>query len=286
MAALSLHRVSVWLDAFAPSRGAFAHALDWAAHLGLPLRAIAADCQVPAKSRLGADSVIECRGIEGEAADVVRACAATCDRSGIPLDTLTWRGPLTTGVQTLMDPGDLCVFGKTLPARLKRALLRESLQTPWASTLVCPTAWDAVSRILVLYQHADLAPAYLDAVATFCRRFDSRPVVLAMARTNSEARWRRRAAEGAFMLRGLAADFDTLVGGDVRAAVTWVAKWRRCTHVVLAKRYATGWWRWFRGDWIEQLLDPTDRLAFLALPDAGDAEDGPPARTAHSHSVR
>jgi nucleotide-binding universal stress UspA family protein len=270
MAALALERVSVWLDAFAPERGAFAHALDWAEHLGLPLRAIAAHCQHHDFSRAGGDAVVECDGIEGDAAPIVRACAKTCDRSGVPLDALTWRGPVTTGVQTLLEPAELCVFGKTLPTRLKGALLRESLQMPWASALVCPTAWQPVSRILVLYQHADPAPAYLDAVATVCHRFDSRPIVLAVARSEAEARWRLRSAAGALAIRGLAADFDTVVGGDVRSAVASVAKWRRCSHVVVAKRHATGWWRWLRGDPIEQLLDLSDQLTFLALPDTFD----------------
>jgi nucleotide-binding universal stress UspA family protein len=285
MAALSLERVSVWLDAFSPDHGAFAHALDWAEHLGLPLRAIAAQCQHHVFSRAGADCVVECNGIEGDVEPVIRACAATCDRSGVPLDALTWRGPMDTGVQSLLEPAELCVFGKALPAQLEGALLRESLQMPWTSALICPTAWQPVSRILVLYQHADPAPAYLDAVATVCHRFDSRPVVLAVARTDAESRWRLRAAQGALALRGLAADFDTIVGGDIRSSVASVAKWRRCTHVVVAKRHATGWWRWLRGDPLEQLLDLSDQLTFLALPDTFDPADERAARPKCSKAV-
>jgi hypothetical protein len=285
MAALALERVSVWLDAFSPDRGAFAHALDWAEHLGLPLRAIAAQCQHHETSRLGSDAVVECNGIEGDIAPIVRACEKTCDQSGVPLDALTWRGPVTTGVQTLLEPAELCVFGKALPTRLKGALLRESLQMPWTSALICPTAWQPVSRILVLYQHADPAPAYLDAVATVCHRFDSRPIVLALAHTDAEARLRQRAALGALMLRGLSADFDSVVGGDVCSAVAWVAKWRRCSHVVVAKRHATGWWRWLRGDPLEQLFDISDQLTFLALPDTYDPADERATRPECSNAV-
>jgi hypothetical protein len=267
MPVLVLQRVSVWLDAFAPERGAFAHALEWAAHLNLPLRAIAAPRQYGQTFRLRGTAAVDCGGHEDDAEPLVRACAATCDRSGIPHDALTWRGPIVTGVRAMLDPADLCVFGKELPARLKGVLLRESLQSPWAPALVCPTTWQPVSRILVLYQHADPPPAYLGAVAEVCRRFDSRPVVLAVARTDAEANWRQRAAETALAAYGLSAEFDTVVGGDVRSAVAWAAKWRRCSHVIVAKRHAVGWWRWLRGDPIEQLLGLSDRLTFLALPD-------------------
>ena len=126
-----------------------------------------------------------------------------------------------------------------------------------------------VSRLLVLHQHADPAGDFLTAAAEICRRFDSRPLVLTVARSDSEARRRRRAAEATLAARGQSGDFDIVVGGDVRSAVAWVARWRRCSHVVVAKRHSRGSWRWLHGDPVERLLGVSDRLTLLALPDAG-----------------
>jgi hypothetical protein len=42
MDSLAIRRISVWPDLSAPDQGAFAHACDWAEHLGLPLEAFAA----------------------------------------------------------------------------------------------------------------------------------------------------------------------------------------------------------------------------------------------------
>jgi hypothetical protein len=267
MAALTLLHVSVWLDAFAPERGAFAHALEWASHLSIPLLAIAARGQRRETSRIQGDFAVEREGLEGEAEKLIEACVARCEQTGVPHDALMWQGPAEVGVRTFLHPGELCVFGKGLPSHLKRTLLCETLHSPETSALVCPTDWRPLSRILVLYQHTDPAPTYLDAVAALCRGFDTRPVVLAVARTDADARWRQRLAEGALAGRGLVADFDAISGSDIRSAVAWAAKWRRCSHVIVAKRHASGWWRWLRGDPLEQLVGLTDRLAFLAISD-------------------
>ncbi len=266
MAALALQRVSVWLDALAPGQAAFAHALDWAGRLGLPLRAIAARDQGPA-DRLGGEAVVECDTLDGDAAPLVRACAATCRRPGVPLDALTWRGRPEAAVRTLLGPAELCVLGDGLPTRLKGLLLRESLQRPLTPALICPAPWAPVSRLLVLLRHADPVGGFLAAAAEVCRRFDARPVVLTVARTDSEARRRQAAAEAVLAAQGLAADFDAAVGGDARTAVAWAARWRRCSHVVVAKRQAAGWWRPLRGGRVEDLLGLSDRLTLLALPD-------------------
>jgi K+-sensing histidine kinase KdpD len=92
--------------------------------------------------------------------------------------------------------------------------------------------------------------------------------VLTVARTERQARQDQRAAEELFAARGLLADFDFVVGFDVRTAVASVARWRRCSHVVLEKTRSSSWWRWLRRDTMSLLSDLTDALTFLALPGA------------------
>jgi K+-sensing histidine kinase KdpD len=170
-----------------------------------------------------------------------------------------------------------------LPDRLRGLLLRESLQGPETSALVCLAPFAPVSRLLVLHQHAEPPDGFLAAAADVCRRVGVRPVVLTVGRTDGEARRRQAVAEAVLAAGGLPADFDAVVGRDVRSAVAWAARWRRCSHVVVAKRQAAGWWRWPRNAAFQNLLGLSDRLTFLALPDR-PAADG--ARIEKPFAVR
>jgi hypothetical protein len=244
-----LSNVGVWLDDLAPAGGAFAHALEWAGRLGLPLRAVAP---------------------EGAAAKkALEACAAACTRRGVPWEGAVGQGPLPLDVDRFLDRGGLCAFGDALPPRLKEELLRQSLGSARAWVLVCPRSWHPAARVLVLDRHGDPANDFLGTAAEACRALGVTPVVLTVARTEREARARQRRAEETFAAQGLPADCDYTVGWEVCSAVAAVARWRRCTHVFVHRRSPSPWWRRLRDDPLERLLGLSDRLTFLALPGAG-----------------
>lgn len=250
-----LRHISVWVDEAAPEQGPFVHALEWAAHLGLPLHGIAAP---PTGSGV-------------RSAEQMETCARACLGRGIPWVAFPGQGPLTLEAEQSTRPPELCVFGHALPARLKEELLRRSLRGTGTSVLVCPRPWRPVSRVLVVQQHGPGGSRFLDSAAGVCRAFQVEAVVLTVARSEREARLRQRSAEEAFAAQRCPAEFDFMVGWDVRTAVAWAARWRRCSHVVLEKENALSWWRWLRGDTMGRLLELSDSLTFLALPGAGSS---------------
>jgi hypothetical protein len=273
-----MRHVSVWLDDLAPERGAFAHALEWAAHLGLPLEGIASTL------RMGGGRMLNHPGEEGRrasdatpsavSADKLVACATACVRKGVSWDTSLWQGGLA-GSDQFLRPVELCVFGDALPPPLKEQLLRRSLRSPDTSVLVCPRSWQPVSRVLVLHEHRDPNNGFLDAAAAVCHAFQIAPVVLTVARSEREARLRQRFAEERFGTCRQLADFDFVVGCDLRTAVAWVARWRRCSHVFVERGSAPPWWRWLRGDTLQRLFGLSDALTFLALPGVGQPLPSP-----------
>jgi hypothetical protein len=250
-----MRRVSVWLDDLAPERGAFAHALEWASRLALPLHGTAAT--PPAWGGRMAD-------YHRAEADRLEACAAACARRGVSWTASPWQGPLADGV-------GLRVFGDALPPQLKQELLHRRD----AAVLMCPRSWEPVSRVLVLHEHRDPDHRFLDAATRLCHAFDTTPVVLTVARTEREARLRQQAAEERLGARRQPADFDCIVGCEVRSAVAWVARWRRCSHVFVGRESAPPWWRWPRGDTLRRLAGLSDALPLLGLPGAGLALPSP-----------
>jgi hypothetical protein len=251
MAALHLQNVSTWLDDLAPQGGAFAEALDWAGRLGLPLRVFS--------ERVSA--VVPC------------AYAAACKAKGVLYQE-------ARGMDQLFQPHALAVFGNYLRGRLSQSLLHRALHNQPAAVLVCPRTAQLMERVLVLHDEWDSHAGFLDAAAQLCGALEATPVVLTVARRASAARRRQELAEQILAQHRLAAHFDLVVGGDARAAVVSVARWRRCGHVFLAQRHAEPWWRWLRSDTLRSLLGLTDSLTFLALPDEhshplAPAEEGP-----------
>jgi len=255
---LAIQNVSVWLDKLAPQCGAFAHALEWAARLRLPLRAFA-----PAQPFRDAEPA------DGAAGDKLRVCEAACSERGVPWGVYLWRSSQDLGIKCFLLRGELYVFGDTLSAGVKQDLMTQSLYNAGAPLLVCPHIWRPVSRVLVVQQQRGLGSAFLDAVAQICRHFDATPIVLTVARTEREAQERQYLAEDTFAAHHLAADFDFLVGYDLATAVTRVAQWRRCSHVFLERPETTSWWQRFSGDPLKQLVGLTDSLTLLALPGSG-----------------
>jgi hypothetical protein len=248
-----IRQISVWLDDSAPAGGAFAHALEWAALLGLPLRGAAE----PGPRRPAA---------EPEAADALSECGAACAQRGV-----AWSGqpipPTARGVDAFLGSDGLCVFGHALPAALKGQLLRRSLQHPRTAALVCPRSWERLKRVLILHQDGGPDSPFLGTAAALCRAFQAEPVVLTVARSEEEAQQRQEDARQALAAQRLVADFDFVVGVDVRTAILQAARWRRCPHAFVEKRSVAPWRRWLHGDPLGWLMGRSEWLTFLALPE-------------------
>jgi hypothetical protein len=268
MSALATHHAAVWLDELAPEGGAFPHAVEWAARLGLPLYGITSALR-PGGGRL--TGVCPAGTLMAEK---LEDCASVCARQGVPWNASLDQASLSAGVDPFGRPPALCIFGDALPRRLKERLLRLSRHSTGSAVLVGARSWRPVSRVLVVYEQWDADQHFLDGAAEVCRVFGLAPVVLTLARTEREARSRRRIAEERFAARGQPADFDFVVGCDTPAAVAWLARWRRCSHVFVERR-KTSLWQRLRGDTLERLLRLSDSLTFLALP--GTAPAAPPA---------
>jgi hypothetical protein len=273
MVSLELQHVSVWLDELAPERGAFAHALEWAAHLRLSLYGITSTLGTWGGRLAGHRKLLESGTLDGAPGVVpsvkVAACASACARQGVSWNLSPGDGPLAGGIDPLLRPVELCAFGDALPRPWKDLLLRQSLRSPDSAVLVCAKSWQPVSRVLILNEEREPGNNFLDISAEICQAFGVAPVVLSVARFEREARLRQRFAEERFAARGQDAAFDFIAGCDARSAVAWVARWRRCSHVFVERAAAPPWWRWLRGDTLQQLFGLSDSLTFLALPGAG-----------------
>jgi hypothetical protein len=274
MAALALDHVSVWLDELAPDRGAFAHALEWASRLRLPLKAFAPsssqqDTTASGPSRDGKG----CLALPGPAAPALgperlHACEAACLQHGVAWGAFHWQGSVSFGIERFLRPVQLCVLGADLPAPGGPELLARSLHSPPGPVLVCPQSWRPMSRVLIVNQQRDVRSCFLDLAARVCQAVAVVPVVLTVARSEREAQARQRLAEETLAASRLPADFDCAVGCDAATAAATVARWRRCSHAFVESGRLTSWWSWARGPLPEQLLRQSASLTVLALPGA------------------
>jgi hypothetical protein len=248
----ALRHVSVWLDDLAPNRGAFAHALEWASRLRLPLHA------VTLSSHQEAGPFIEPQV-------QMQACATACTNRSIPWQGDIWDGPFPRKVQEFLRPAELCVFGEALPSPLRRELLRQLHGSPQTSALLCPRSWQPVARVLVVHQNREPSNRFLDSVAQICLAFQVDPIVLTLARSEKEARIRRQFAEETLTAHGMAADFDCFVGCDLCTGVALEARWRRCSHVFMERDNVRPWFRWLGRDKMQRLSKLLDWLTFLTI---------------------
>src|SRR6266567_7612763 len=127
MKAVAVPHVCAWIDALAPEQGAFVHALEWSARLGLPLRAVTAS----AGDRTGP------------------ACDAVCRERGVAWEVAgrqAWAGGDGAG------PADLYALDGVASGRCRGDLFRRALRLPRAAVLLCPRAWRPATRVLVLHQ--------------------------------------------------------------------------------------------------------------------------------------
>lgn len=268
MNAFAIRDVSVWLDDMAPTRGAFAHALEWASKLRLPLHGITSGLKT--RSHLGSAQhsrsvyPLSEAGDFGAPIDLVDACAHACFRAGVRWDTDQDLKQKGVAIDSVPQSTELCVVGEALPALLRERLLHYSLET-LQTVLVSPRTWRSASRALLVHR-GDPAGRFLRNAADVCYAIGIPAIVLTVARSEIEARRLQHQAERVVASYELPFDFDFIVGCDVRTAVASVARWRRCSHVFVGKRDSASWWRWLRRNTLEQLLGLSESFTFLALP--------------------
>jgi hypothetical protein len=238
------HRIVVILDRLAPNKGAFSLATTWASRLDLPLT-----------------------GVIGNTFEREAACAAACSRLHIAFEMIRPKEHEIAGLQSLAGPTNLMVIGRALPAQQKKDLLHLAQQETGSGVLVCPDVHLCPQRILVLDQGRDDLARSLPIVTALHRVFDAKLVVLTVAHTEKEARLRQQSAQSRLTNSGLPAEFDAVIGSEVRGAVVGVARWRRCQLVVMSRHVSRPWWRWLRNSNPDWFLGLTQPLAFLSLPD-------------------
>jgi hypothetical protein len=130
-----------------------------------------------------------------------------------------------------------------------------------------PGSGSRLARALVADLGLARGSGFLDVAAGLCRECQIWPVVLTVARTESDARFRQAQSEALFAAQGVRGDFDYAVSNDLYGAVVCAARWRQCSHVLIERYPPTRWWHWLRRDSIARPGDWTD-LTFLTVADA------------------
>lgn len=264
-------RIVVLLDGLAPSQGAFAHALDWAGHLQLPILAVlGSDCQPqPGSPASPPGGTLRPRAGAGVGiAQVVADCAAACGQRGVPWQTASWEAQTVGLSHHLRQAGDLVVLGRASAPAQNKTWLRAIQLDLGLPVLFCPDNWIPCSRILVLNQQHPAQESLLTAAVELCRGFQARAVILTVARSERVAQAWQRATQEALADSGLCCDFDLVSGAEVPAAVAQVARWRRCQVILTAHPFAPRWWRRWRSGTTEKLFGLAGEFSFLAIPEA------------------
>jgi hypothetical protein len=251
--ALSLFdRIVVILDRHAPYRGAFSIAMDWAARLRVPLV-----------------------GVVGKAREREPECAAACSQLSMLFESIRDQDRNAADLLSIAGTTGLLVFGDALAAAQKKMILHLALKHAGPGILVCPDAPTAFRRILLLDQNDGDLTGCMPAVATLHHVIGAKIVVLTVAHFEKEVRLRQQSAQEAIANFGLRADYDAVIGSEVRVAVVGVARWRRCQLVVMNRHVSRPWWRWLRDSRPDWFMGLRQQLAFLSLPALGPASQLP-----------
>src|SRR5207248_8571615 len=112
-----------------------------------------------------------------------------------------WQCTWQLAMEQFLGSDELCIFGDALPSKVKTCLLRRSLQTACANILVCPRAWQPVVRVLIVHERRDADNPFLEGAARLCEALHATPVVLTVARSQTEALVRERRARAALSPR-------------------------------------------------------------------------------------
>ena len=265
---MTFNRVSVWLDAPAPTGAAFAFAREWAERLRRPLHPLpslnkwsVASGQWPVRPNKWSVA-------SGQWPVKTEEDGKEQEPLGSSVFTGPW--PLISDWPLISEETaapDLHVFGRSLPKRSRADIVRRAARDR-AAFLNCPDEWQPLARALVLHDESDSAGSFLSDAVRTCAALQVRTVVLTVARSDRVARHRREQAQKILAAQGRDCVFDQFAGLSVRPAVHLLACWRRCQVVVLQRRPERLWWPLRSGDTLEQLTARPSPLAFLALPPA------------------
>jgi hypothetical protein len=232
MQPVTLEHVSVLTTSSSPREEPLGHALEWASSLQLPLQILSPPT------------------------------------NGLPREGLH-ASELISLTNQLFRPHGLSVFSSALSTELKNRLVHFSMSARQNAILVCSRSPSSISRALIVHSADDVGNSFLLSTLSLCRLFGATPVILTLARNEIQARQGQRLAEKACLLQRTPALLDYAVGVELRAAVYSIARWRRCSHVFMARRQTIPWWRSPRGDILNSLTGLADSPTFLVLPEPG-----------------
>jgi hypothetical protein len=188
---------------------------------------------------------------------------------GLPLEILNHAGSDIVGASELFRPRCLSVFSNTLPLVIKDHFVQCSVDARESAILVCSRSRGPVSRALILHDAHDEASHTLSSALALCGLLQAVPVILTTADSEAAARHGRQIAEAACFRHRISAYLDYVAGMEMRSAVGSIARWRRCSHVFMARRRTTSWWNRAGADILETLLKLADSLNLLVLPERG-----------------
>src|SRR5437867_12098974 len=123
-----LQRVSVWLDDLSPEQGAFAHALEWALRMRLPLHGIIL------------------KPPQELAAPKLAACARVCAAKRVSWEVSCSPESSASSAQEFLRRHQLAVFGGYLSLEIRDNLLYRLFHDGDTFALVCPHSWTPVTR--------------------------------------------------------------------------------------------------------------------------------------------
>jgi hypothetical protein len=268
----SLEHISAWFGDALSDDKVFPQALDWASRLNLPLRAIVASRRANRRTMMAYDT----RQSQAAAVDNMKAWGDACTQRGIALEVFTWLDDVDRAMEHFMRPHGMCFFMDDGTSPMLQELLCRSASSHDNAAVLCTPTCGPITRILVLCDQAKPSTVYLESVAKLCQALQIHPIVLIVAKTEHEANNRQVYAEGVCNSFRLFADFDFVVGCDVRSAVSRVASWRSCSHLIIERQNPGTWWQRTNGDLLEQLRGLSKSVNLLALPQ-GLALDLPPS---------
>lgn len=257
MAIPGLNRMTVWLDELAPGQGTFAHALDWATMLHLPLHACVAT------GRNGWPLPTQ----------TIAACESSCSWNGVSWSH-SWDDPdhcSSRYPERLAD--GLLVLGGAIPPAAQRRLFREAVNRAQVGPLLCSRSWGYLRRALVINEGRTPGRGYLEAVAWICRSIAAPVAVLTLAHADGDARRQQQMAEEVFASRGVKADFHVVVGSDLLTGVSVVANWRRCSHLFIEKNSVSPVKRWLGRPMEHCIFELSDSFSVLPIPALGSTSE-------------
>jgi hypothetical protein len=198
--------------------------------------------------------------------DVVRDCVQKCKGLRLHCEVVPCDASRLVPADQDVGVADLVVLRAGTP--LVPMVLERTAGTPnLPGVLVCPSVWSPPSRFLLVNDGQAAGAGFLRHALALCRQFRVIPLLLTWAASERAAR-RRQEKVRRLLDDGAVALFDTMVGGDVRAGVAGVARWRKCQAVICQRSPARRWFRWLGPSMPLQLLDLADSLAVLAIPAA------------------